>query len=115
MVVERANPISSKLPQYKAVVTYVPDGDTAYLQSSDYSTSGENNKIVCRIDSINAPETAKSNKGVPAQAFSAESKNYLEGLLKRGEITIRVTKPTTRQPNEEKSSSNNYGRDVWVS
>lgn len=112
VVVERANPISNKLPQYKAVVTYVPDGDTVHLQSNDYSTSGENNKIICRIDSINAPETAKPSKNIPAQAFSAESKRYLENLIKQGKVNIRITKPTNRQSNEEKTSSNNYGRDV---
>ena len=112
VVVERANPISNKLPQYKAVVTYVQDGDTVQLQSNDYSTSGEQNKIICRIDSINAPETAKPFKNMPAQAFSEESKRYLENLIKEGKVNIRIVRPTTRQPNEEKTSSNNYGRDV---
>lgn len=69
------------------MVTYVGDGDGATLKRKDGS------ELVCRIDTIDAPETAKPRYGKPGQPFGEEAKRTLQGMIERKEVTVRVTKP----------------------
>ena len=74
----------------RALVTYVGDGDGAFLKRADGS------KIECRIDSIDAPETDKTRFGNPnkvGQPFGEEAKRTLQGLIENKEVTLRITKP----------------------
>lgn len=71
----------------KAVVTFVQDGDTAQLKRDDGSS------LNCRIDKIDAPETAKTKVGKPGQPFGEESKRKLEDLIDKKEVTVRVVRP----------------------
>lgn len=76
---------------FTAKVTWVKDGDTADLS----------NGVVCRINGIDAPETAKPKKGQPAQAFSGEATRALEDMVRNKEVTVRIVEPPT---------GSNYGR-----
>lgn len=87
------NPIYAQLPQHKAVVTYVPDGDTFKATSKDYKTAGLSN-ISCRIDSVDAPETAKPQYGKKGQPYGEEAAKILQQMVLNNEVSIRVTKPT---------------------
>lgn len=80
----------------RAVVTFVEDGDTATVRRADKSF------VNCRIDRINAPETAHPKYGKAGQDFGEEAKKTLQSLIENKEVTLRITKP-------EKSGSN-YGR-----
>lgn len=72
----------------RAVITYVGDGD-----SVGGKLKQDGSKIACRIDSIDAPETAKPKLGKAGQAYGEESKRTLEEMILWKEVTIRVTKP----------------------
>lgn len=85
----------------KAVVTYVGDGDGASLLRKDGSS------IKCRIDTIDAPETAKPAFGKPGQAFGEEAKRTLQDLIDKKEVTLTVTQEAASGP---PSKANNYGR-----
>lgn len=102
------NPIYAQLPQHKVVATFVPDGDTINATSDAYKTKGERAKkaggIICRIDSIETPETAKPQYGKKGQPYGAEAAKILQQMVLNKEISIRVTKPT--------DGKSNYGRDV---
>lgn len=102
------NPIYAQLPQHKVVATFVPDGDTINATSDAYKTKGEKAKkaggIICRIDSIETPETAKPQYGKKGQPYGAEAAKILQQMVLNKEISIRVTKPT--------DGESNYGRDV---
>lgn len=102
------NPIYAQLPQHKVVATFVPDGDTINATSDTYKTKGERAKkaggIICRIDSIETPETAKPQYGKKGQPYGAEAAKILQQMVLNKEISIRVTKPT--------DGESNYGRDV---
>lgn len=98
------DPILAKLPQHRAVITYAPDGDTAYGTSSNYTTAGQpQGKIRCRVDSINTPETPHK-AGQPTQTYGAEAAKIFQDMVLNKEVSIRITKPT--------DGSSNYGRDV---
>lgn len=84
----------------KAVITYVPDGDTAYGKDG----------LKCRIDGIDAPETAHDSK--KGQAYGEEAGKALRDMVLNKEVTVRITKPTSIQPGEAPSKTNNYGRDL---
>lgn len=88
----------------KAVVTYVDDGDSARVKTKDGSN------INCRIDSIDAPETAKPKYNKPGQPFGEEAKKTLQSMIDRKEVTVIVTKAadTSSPP----SGANNYGRSL---
>lgn len=79
----------------RAVVTFVGDGDTATLRRGDNST------LTCRIDTIDAPETAKdarNNKpAIPGQRFGKESQQALASMIENKEVTVRVTRPEKDQ------------------
>lgn len=68
---------------FKATMTWVKDGDTVDLS----------NGVVCRINGIDAPETAKPKKNQPAQPYSAEATKTLEQMVKNKELTIRIVEP----------------------
>lgn len=89
---------TSKIPGEKAVITYVGDGDSVSARKGDGST------LNCRIDSIDAPETAKPQHGKAGQKFGEESKRTLEQLVLNKEVTVRVSKPAT--------TDKNYGRSL---
>ena len=84
----------------RAVITYVPDGDTAYGKDG----------LKCRIDGIDAPETAHDGK--KGQAYGEEAGKALRDMVLNKEVTVRITKPTLIQPGEQPSKTNNYGRDL---
>ncbi|MCB1713090.1 MAG: thermonuclease family protein, partial [Candidatus Riesia sp.] len=102
------NPIYAQLPQHKVVATFVPDGDTFNATSDSYKTKGERARkaggIICRIDSIETPETAKPQYGKKGQPYGEEAAKILQQMVLNKEISIRVTKPT--------DGESNYGRDV---
>lgn len=79
----------------RAVVTFVQDGDTASLRRGDNST------LTCRIDTIDAPETAKASRdnkpAIPGQRFGRESQQALAAMIENKEVTLRITKPETDQ------------------
>jgi endonuclease YncB( thermonuclease family) len=91
----------------RAVVTYVDDGDTARLKRDKPGKYGSD--ITCRIDTIDAPETAKPQYGKEGQAFGEESKRILKNMIDNKQVTIRVTKEVDPS---DKSSKNNYGRSL---
>lgn len=82
----------------KAVITFVPDGDTAFGKNADGST------LACRIDGIDAPEVASKRTGKGGQPYGEESKKSLQQMILNKEVTVRITKPTT--------GGSNYGRDM---
>ena len=102
------NPIYAQLPQHKVVATFVPDGDTFNATSDSYKTKGERARkaggIICRIDSIETPETAKPQYGKKGQPYGEEAAKILQQMVLNKEISIRVTKPT--------DGESNYGRDI---
>lgn len=69
----------------------VGDGDTLTVAPTD-----PNKKIpnavgnICRLDLIDAPETAKPWAGKPGQPGAEEAKAYLENLIANKEVTIKV-------------------------
>lgn len=71
----------------RAVVTYVGDGDGAKLLRGDGST------LDCRIDRIDAPETAKAKYGKKGQPYGDEARKTLQELIENKEVTVRVTQP----------------------
>jgi endonuclease YncB( thermonuclease family) len=91
---------------YKAVVTFVGDGDTLNLGTADRKG------INCRIDSIDAPETAhsgvdkKTGKSYsnPDQAYGQQAKKTLQDMVLNKEVTLRITRPTV--------NGSNHGRDA---
>jgi endonuclease YncB( thermonuclease family) len=85
----------------KAVVTFVNDGDGATLLRGDGSS------VNCRIDTIDAPETAKPKLGKPGQAFGEESKRTLQDLIDKKQVTLTVTQEAATGT---ASKDNNYGR-----
>lgn len=98
------DPILAKLPQHTFVATFVPDGDTVYGTSKTHTTVGQpQEKIKCRVDSVNAPETSHK-AGQPTQTYGEEAAKILQKMILNKEVSIRVTKPT--------DGSSNYGRDV---
>ena len=105
------NPLVAKLPQYKAVATFVPDGDTFSAKSESYTTKGEKAKkaggILCRVDSVDAPETPHLpyKRGQP---YGEEAGKKLQQMILNKEVSIRSVKPANGDPNEV----GHYGRDV---
>jgi endonuclease YncB( thermonuclease family) len=81
-MVQASNP-SSKAE--RALVTLVQDGDTAGIRRQDGSP------VNCRIDGIDAPETAKPWKGQPAQPMANESKKTLQDMIENKEVTVQVS------------------------
>lgn len=110
------NPIVAKLPQYKAVATFVGDGDTFSAKSDSYATKGEKAKkaggILCRVDSVDAPETEHkgygSFKGKLGQPYGEEAGKKLRDMILNKEISIRIVRPASGDPNEPGL----YGRDI---
>ena len=88
---------TSKVPGEKAVITYVGDGDGASY------TDSKGNRINCRIDTFDAPETAKPKQGKPAQAYGEESKNLLQQLILNKEVTVRISQPAQPGKNFDRS------------
>lgn len=76
----------------KAVLTFV--GGSPDIQVKDGDTVNFKD-LTCRIDMIDAPETAKpAMNGKPAksgQAYGEESKQTLQKLLSSGEVSVNVT------------------------
>lgn len=105
------SPLVAKLPQYKAVATFVPDGDTFSAKSDSYATKGEKAKkaggILCRVDSVDAPETPHLpyKRGQP---YGEEAGKKLQQMILNKEISIRIVKPANGDPNEV----GHYGRDI---
>lgn len=82
-----------------AVVTAVTDGDGATLRTK----AGE--ALNCRIDMIDAPETAKTftKPPQPGQPGGRQSKKSLQELIESKEVTVYVTKSADKD---------NYGRSL---
>lgn len=89
--------VKSKQPGgEKALVTYVGDGDGASLKRKDGS------ELNCRIETIDAPETAKPKYGKAGQPYGEEAKRTLQRLIANKEVTVTVTQPA--------QDDQNYGR-----
>lgn len=103
------NPMVAKLPQYKAVATFVEDGDTFKATSKQYATKGTkaNGNVLCRVDSVDAPETPHPpyKKGQP---YGEEAAKKLQQMILNKEISIRIVRPANGDPNEPGL----YGRDI---
>ena len=94
--VVKASPTASKLPGQKMVATYVGDGDSVSLKGKDGSS------INCRVDSIDAPETAHPEAKKPGQIYGEDAKKTLQDMILNKEVTVKVTKPS--------QADKNYGR-----
>lgn len=70
----------------RMVVSYVQDGDGMYLKKKDGS------QVECRIDSVDAPETAKPKYNKPGQPFGEEAKQTLKNLIDNKEVTVKITR-----------------------
>lgn len=68
----------------KALVTFVDDGDSAWLQLGDAS------KVECRIDMIDAPEINRPKYGKKGQPFGEEAKQHLKDLIENKEVNLRI-------------------------
>lgn len=91
-------------------VTFVEDGDTFHFKPKDgqevpNAVKNDQGKFVCRIDSIDTPETdhSKPERGIskPGQPGGLEAKAALEDLVKKGDVTIKIAK-----------NSSSYGRNI---
>lgn len=104
------NPMVAKLPQYKAVATFVGDGDTFKATSKQYATKGTkaNGSVLCRVDSVDAPETPHPEYGKKGQPYGEEAGKKLQQMILNKEISIRIVKPANGDPNEV----GHYGRDI---
>ena len=104
------NPMVAKLPQYKAVATFVGDGDTFKATSKQYATKGTkaNGSVLCRVDSVDAPETPHPEYGKKGQPYGEEAGKKLQQMILNKEISIRIVKPANGDPNEPGL----YGRDI---
>lgn len=81
-----AKPRDATLPTsggQKARVTLVLDGDSANLKTE------KGGDLVCRLDKIDAPETAKRNKA--AQAYGDKSKQNLKSLIDNKNVNVWVS------------------------
>ena len=76
----------SKAGFQKAVVTFVKDGDTADIRT-------DTGNVVCRIDSIDAPETAKPSANKPGQPYGQEAADTLKKMIEKKEVDVRVSYP----------------------
>lgn len=74
----------------RAVVTFVEDGDTAKL------LRGDGSQIKCRIDKIDAPETAHEFAGKPGQAYGNEARKTLQDMIDNKEVTLKITRPADK-------------------
>ena len=103
------NPMVAKLPQYKAVATFMQDGDTFTATSKQYATKGikANGNVLCRVDSVDAPETPHPpyKKGQP---YGEEARKKLQQMILNKEISIRIVRASNGDPNEPGL----YGRDI---
>ena len=104
------NPMVAKLPQYKAVATFIEDGDTFKATSKQYATKGikANGGVLCRIDSVDAPETPHPEHGKKGQPYGEEARKKLQQMILNKEISIRIVKAANGDPNEPGL----YGRDI---
>lgn len=109
--VVRMSPLVAKLPQYKVVATFVPDGDTFAAKSDSYATKGEKAKkaggILCRVDSVDAPETEKKGYKL-GQPYGAEAGKKLQQMILNKEVSIRIVAAANGDPNQVGF----YGRDI---
>lgn len=67
-------------------MTFVQDGDTATLKPA------KGDPLNCRIDMIDAPETAKKDK--PGQSHGEQSAAHLRRLIDKKEVTVWVKNGT---------------------
>ena len=74
----------------RAVVTFVEDGDTAKL------LRGDGSQIKCRIDKIDAPETAHEFVGKPGQAYGNEARKTLQDMIDNKEVALKITRPADK-------------------
>lgn len=96
---------SRKAAGTKAFVLTVGDGDSLTLGGAP----GGPANLVCRLDAIDAPETAKSftKPAQPGQPYGQEALDTLKKLVANKEVTVTVTRPTS---DGSKTAANNYGR-----
>jgi len=104
------NPMVAKLPQYKAVATFVEDGDTFKATSKQYATKGikANGGVLCRVDSVDAPETPHPEHGKKGQPYGEEARKKLQQMILNKEISIRIVRASNGDPKEPGL----YGRDI---
>lgn len=83
--VSQADPeVFAKGKTVKGVVTYVPDGDGAYLRVDGNKT------VSLRLAHIDSPETEKKKYNKSGQPYAKEAKEYLEKLIKNKEISLNI-------------------------
>ena len=85
--VQSAKPSTPKAGWQSAVATFVADGDTANMKFGDGSA------VVCRIDGIDAPETAKPQYGKPGQPYGDTAKSTLQRMIENKEVTVKISYP----------------------
>ena len=97
---------SRKAAGTKAFVLTVGDGDSLTLGGAP----GGPTNLTCRLDAIDAPETAKTftKPAQPGQPYGQEALETLKKLVANKEVTVTVTKPTNTDG--PKTAANNYSR-----
>ena len=70
----------------KHTVSFVRDGDTFDTASG----------IACRVDTFDAPETAKPKLGKPGQPYGEESKKTLQDMILNKEVDIKIIRPADK-------------------
>lgn len=95
----------------KGVITYIGDGDGTDVDLLGNSAINNGiNKLACRLDTIDAPETGGApKKWLADQPFAKEAQAKLQQLIASGNVTVIVTKPAAPS-GEPKTYKNNYGR-----
>lgn len=86
-VVDGAPGLANKKGQQTAIATFVADGDTATMKL------GDNSSVVCRLDGIDAPETAKPAHGKPGQPYGDKAKTRLQELIENKEVMVSISYP----------------------
>jgi micrococcal nuclease len=79
--------------QWKPPVTAVEAKPAAKGGERAVVTRKDGTDINCRIDTIDAPETAKPKYGKAGQPYAEEARRTLQQMVENKEVTIRVTKP----------------------
>ena len=91
----------------KVVLSFVQDGDTATFKKGDGSP------VNCRIETIEAPETAHPKYGKPVgQAYAGESKQTLQQLVENKEVTVRVVRADVGRGDRQICQIEVEGKDV---
>ena len=91
---------SRSVKTFVATVRKVTDGDTVVLDTADgfktpKASGGVRDGLYCRIDGIDAQETAKGQQ--PGQPFGDFGTQTLKKLMGDGKVTVEIVTPRTTE------------------